>query len=250
MWIFAGNIQVVRVDELAVDLDKVVCVDGRLVGGVVFHHRRCQRRVCDRVVERLTAKIENVGVEELAVLRCEQLDRASQIVGCDVDAPVEWRRRGRGRGRNKGRRGGRCRGRRRGRMRGRRRRGRREWRCEWRREWRRREGWGCRRGSNGGRLRRRRPRRTLGRTRGVVFEALDGSHGSVEVAPQRDHADVAVSEVELHVGSHEIRESILVKGGSSGDGDFAVAGAGDEPNRVADGGREPVGERCEQLVVR
>jgi len=46
LWVACWNVQVVRVDELAVDLDKVVRVDGRLVGGVVAQCRRGQGRVC------------------------------------------------------------------------------------------------------------------------------------------------------------------------------------------------------------
>jgi hypothetical protein len=68
MWIFAGNIQVVRVDELAVDLDKVV-LDGRLARSVVTQHRRGQRRIGERVVQRLGAKIEDMEVQKHAVLR-------------------------------------------------------------------------------------------------------------------------------------------------------------------------------------
>jgi hypothetical protein len=70
MWIFAGNIQVVRVDELAVDLDKIVVrVDGRLSRSVVTQHRRGQRRIGERVVQRLGAKIEDMEVQKHAVLR-------------------------------------------------------------------------------------------------------------------------------------------------------------------------------------
>ena len=58
----------VRVDELAVDLDKVV-LDGRLAGCVVAQCRRCQRRIGERVVQRLGAKIENMEVQKHAILR-------------------------------------------------------------------------------------------------------------------------------------------------------------------------------------
>ena len=58
----------VRVDELAIDLDKVV-LDGRLVGCVVAQYRSSQRRIGERVVQRLSAKIEDMEVQKHAVLR-------------------------------------------------------------------------------------------------------------------------------------------------------------------------------------
>ena len=70
LWVVSWHVQMVRVDELAVDLDKIVVgVDGRLSRRVVSQCRRGQRGIGDRVVERLCTKVEDVNVEELVVGR-------------------------------------------------------------------------------------------------------------------------------------------------------------------------------------